>query len=123
MVLVGLDLAGSNEGMASVPPRRVATARVRSPRAADKAIENPYLHFIMSEMWAALAAVASYGLFRFGAFATQWITGLMPLQDPLPALFLENTLSWGAAISSSATFVVVSLYQLVVLVKRLLERF
>lgn len=109
--------------MAFVPPRRVAPARAPPVMTADKVIENPYLHFIMSEMWAALAAIASYGLFRFGAFATQWISGLMPLQESLPALFLENTLSWGAAISSSATFVIVSLYQLIVLVKRLWERF
>jgi len=110
--------------MVSVPPRRVAaTVRAPSTTMADRVVENPYLHFIMSEMWAALAAIASYGLFRFGAFATQWITGLTPLHDPLPALFLENTLSWGAAISSSATFAVISLYQLVVLVKRLWERF
>jgi hypothetical protein len=110
--------------MASARSRRVtATVRPPSTTMTDKVIENPYLHFIMSEMWAALAAIASYALFRFGAFATQWITGLMPLQDPLPALFLENTLSWGAAISSSATFAVVSFYQLIVLVKRLWERF
>jgi hypothetical protein len=89
---------------------------------ADKVVENPYLHFIMSEMWTALAAIASYAFFRFGAFATQSITGLMPLQDPLPALFLDTTLKWGAAISCGATFIVVSLYQLVVLVKRLWER-
>jgi hypothetical protein len=110
--------------MPSVPPRRVTAKTIHPPSTmADKVIENPYLHFIMSEMWAALAAISSYALFRFGAFATQWITGLMPLQDPLPALFLESTLSWGAAISASATFAVVSLYQLVVLVKRLWERF
>jgi hypothetical protein len=125
MYFVQRNLASRERSeMASVPPRRVAaTVRAPSTTMADKVIENPYLHFIMSEMWAALAAIASYGLFRFGAFATQWITGLMPLQDPLPALFLENTLSWGAAISSSATFAVVSLYQLIVLVKRLWERF
>jgi hypothetical protein len=105
-----------------VQHRGVAPAHAL-PTTVDAVVENPYLHFIFSEAWAALAAIASYGLFRLGAFATQWITELMPLHDPLPALFLENTLSWGAAISSAATFSIVSLYQLIVLVKRLWERF
>jgi hypothetical protein len=41
--------------MASVPRRRVAaTVRAPSTTMADRAVENPYLHFIMSEMWGGL---------------------------------------------------------------------
>jgi hypothetical protein len=84
---------------------------------------NPYVHFMRSEIWAALTGVMVYGLFRFGAYATQQITDLMPLNDKAPALFLETTLSWGAALSAGATFVIISIYQLVVLVKRLWREF
>jgi len=94
-----------------------------SQRPVVPAIENPYLHFIMSEGWAALAASASYGLFHLGAYLAQRISELMPLTDKAPAAFLESTLSWGAAISSSATFITISAYQLFFLIRRLWEKF
>jgi hypothetical protein len=77
---------------------------------------------MISESWTALASVVVYALFRSAAFATQYITDLIPLNDKTPALFLEIILSWGAAFSAGATFAVVSAYQLAVLVKRLWER-
>ena len=61
----------------------------------------------MSEMWAALAGIVVYALFRCAAFGTQYINALMPLNDKTPSLFLEAILSWGGAISAAATFVVV----------------
>ena len=85
----------------------------------DSVIGNPYIHFMISEIWAGLAGVTVYAIFRFGAFATQYVTDLLPLHSRSPALFLELTLSWGAALSASATFIIISLYQLAVLVKRL----
>ena len=89
----------------------------------DLVNRNPYLHFIMSEMWTALAAIAVYGLFRFGAYATQHISDALPLTDSGPATFLEATLSWGGALAAGATFIIISLYQIVVLIKRLWEGF
>ena len=80
---------------------------------------NPYIHFMMSEAWAGLAGIVVYGLFRGGAYLAYKITEALPLHDPEPAKFLEALLSWGAAISAGATFCVISMYQLAILLKRL----
>jgi hypothetical protein len=85
----------------------------------DSVIGNPFLHLVISEAWAALAGVAIYAIIRLAAYATQFITDLLPLNDKAPPLFLETTLSWGAVISASATFLIISAYQLAVLAKRL----
>lgn len=53
---------------------------------------------------------------------SEHIAALMPLAKHGPALFLETVLHWGAAFSCAATFVVVTAYQLVLLIKRVWER-
>ena len=76
---------------------------------------------MISEAWAGLAGVTIYVLFRLGAYLTQYITDVLPLDDTAPAKFLESVLSWGAALSAAATFVVITIYQLLVLLRRLWE--
>jgi hypothetical protein len=99
------------------PPKTVGGGFAAT--VTDSVIGNPYIHFMISEIWAGLAGVMIYAIFRGGAYATQYVTELLPLHTKAPALFLELTLSWGASISASATFIIISLYQLAVLVKRL----
>jgi hypothetical protein len=106
---------------ASDPAIGATAEGLRAKNSIDLFISNPYVHFVISELWAALTAVAVYALFRLGAYAIQFLTDIMPLHDTSPALFLETTLSWGGALSASATFMIVSVYQLVVLIKRLWE--
>jgi hypothetical protein len=102
-------------------PDTVQSAR-RPNRVLD-AVENPYAHFIMSEAWAALAGISVYALFHLAAYAIEHISAILTVTDNGPDQFLVGVLSWGGAISASATFFVVSIYQLGVLIKRLWERF
>jgi hypothetical protein len=99
--------------------------KARPPYRAISIIDavsvNPYVHFLISELWAGLTGVGVYAIFLSGAYATQYITTLLPLQDKAPAIFLQDILGWGASISAAATFVIISAYQLVVLGKRLWE--
>jgi hypothetical protein len=88
----------------------------------DVVVGNPYLHFIVSEAWGALAATGSYAFFHFGAFAAQRLSEAMPLAHNAPAAFLETILAWGAALSCAATFTVITAYQLVFLIKRQWEK-
>ena len=60
-----------------------------------------------------------YAIFRGGAFAIQHINEMFMLDDKLPAQLLETLLSWGAALSSGATFFVILYFQLVVLIQRI----
>jgi hypothetical protein len=92
-------------------------------RTMDAVTGNPYVHFVISEASAALTSVLVYLLFRAASFATQLISAYLPLHELAPADFLELVLSWGAALGSSATFVIVTVYQLLVLIKRLLAEF
>jgi hypothetical protein len=86
---------------------------------ADMVIGNPFTHFMVSEAWAGFAGVAVYTTFRIGAWVIQRITEIFPLQDKSPADFLELILSWGGAFSAAATFAIISLYQIAVLLRRL----
>jgi hypothetical protein len=103
-------------------PIRAASPTRNAEKHADAAMGNPYLHFIMSEAWAALAASASYGLFHLGAFAAQHIADIFPLADRGPASFLEATLAWGAAISCAGTFVIITAYQMFFLIRHQWEK-
>jgi hypothetical protein len=89
-------------------------------KTEDVVIENPYLHFIISELWTAAAALTVYTLSHGVAFGIQYVSGILVLKDiDAPGLFLVAVLSWGAAISSGATFAIISIYQIGVLIKRL----
>jgi hypothetical protein len=90
---------------------------------ADALIGNPYIHFMISEAWAGLTSVVVYLLFRLASYVTQVVTIYLPLDDRAPSDFLERILSWGAALSASATFAIVTIYQLAVLIKRLRKEF
>jgi hypothetical protein len=100
-------------------PQPGSSHQPRTIEATDTFLGNPYVHFAISEGWAGLTSITVYLFFRFGAFATDWITKQLPLHDTRPAEFLELVLSWGAAFSASATFLVISIYQILVLMKRL----
>jgi hypothetical protein len=80
---------------------------------------NPHLHFLVSETWAAVAGVGTYLIFRSGAWLIDGVASSLPVQDTSPANFLSFTLHWGGAIGGSATFALITIYQLVVLFKRL----
>jgi hypothetical protein len=91
-----------------------------SIRFEEDVIQNPYLHFIRSEAWAALAALTIFTLSHVVAFCTQYVGTVMQLKNgDAPGEFLVAVMSWGASISSCATFVIISLYQVFVLIKRL----
>lgn len=81
--------------------------------------ENPYLHFIISEFWAGLTAVIVYGIFHGGAYVIQIVNERFPLTVDEPSSFLDLTLSWCAALSAAVTFVVITLFQVIRLSRRL----
>lgn len=74
---------------------------------------------MISELWTGLTGVSVYALFRVAAYLSQLVTNLVPLSDKGPGIFLESTLSWGGAMSAAATFLIITLYQVAVLIKRL----
>ncbi|OIO56836.1 MAG: hypothetical protein AUJ47_12700 [Candidatus Marinimicrobia bacterium CG1_02_48_14] len=80
---------------------------------------KPYKEFIISTCYAALTSVSIYGFFTLASFLTEGITNLLPLNDPQPAQFLALTLNWGASISGAFTFITVTIYQFIVLIKNL----
>jgi hypothetical protein len=99
----------------------VDTAEASGPRPvpAGRWTENPYLRFIQSEFWAGTAGVAVYAIFRAAAWLIEMIDSQLPLQDPAAARFLAQVLSWGAALGGAATFALITVYQLAVLLRRL----
>ena len=88
-------------------------------RIFDTVADNPYVHFLVSEIWAGVTGLLVYVLFRCLAWSTQLVTTYVPVHDDAPGIFLETVLSWGAAISASGTFIIISIYQFVILIKRL----
>ena len=112
--------------MATNTKAAAMTLETNPPEAeasADALIANPYIHFMISEGWAGLTSVVVYLLFRAASFATQIVTDYLPLNDRARSDFLDLVLSWGAALSASATFAIVTIYQLLVLIKRLRKEF
>ena len=99
---------------ASAPPRGIRSV-------IDLAFQNPYIHFMVSEFWAGIASGAVYVFYHSVAYFIQFFALILPLQQRAPAEFLEATLHWGAALGASGTFGIVTVYQIVVLVKRLIE--
>lgn len=81
--------------------------------------QNPFLHFVVSEIWATVTGITLYALFRIASYVTQWIGFRFPLSHSEPINFLELVLSWGAVLSASATFILITIYQLVILFVRL----
>lgn len=82
---------------------------------------NPYLRFLESELWAGGAGVGVYAIFRLAAWLIELIDTKLPLQDPAAAVFFAQVLSWGAALGAAATFALITVYQLAVLLRRLWE--
>jgi hypothetical protein len=80
---------------------------------------NPHVHFLISEAWAGVAGVGVYLIFRCAAWLTDLVASMFPLKDAAPADFLSLVLHWGAAIGGSTTVVLITVYQLLVLFKRL----
>jgi hypothetical protein len=76
--------------------------------------------FISSEVQLALASISVYALARGVAAAIEYINKAVPLDhNPVPEIFLTTVILWGGAISASATFLLISVYQIGVLFKRL----
>lgn len=95
-----------------------------APRAIlDFGLHNPYLHFMLSETWAAAASVTVYATSHSAAFVIQLLANMMPLGHAGPFSFLEALLHWGAALGAGGTFVLVTAYQFAVLIRRLMEDF
>jgi hypothetical protein len=91
-----------------------------STKTVDTVVENPYLHFVSSEVQTALASITVYGLSRGVAAGIQYINKALPLDhNPVPEAFLTSVILGGGAISASATFLLISVYQISVLFKRL----
>jgi hypothetical protein len=80
---------------------------------------NPYLHFLVSEFYATLASAVVYCFARFIAFVIQLVDDRFPLRDNGPLSFLELIMGWGGALATTAVFTVITLYQLLILLKRL----
>lgn len=94
------------------PPSRVSE---------DTVIGNPFVHFMVSELWAGLASLVVFFLFRLVAYGTEWISYYLPLQSQAASHFVEVVFGWSAALTSTGTFIIISIYQLIILVKRLWE--
>ena len=80
---------------------------------------NPFVEFMRTEVLAGIASIVVYLVSRAVAYATEHIAGLLPLHERAPSDFIELVLGWGAAFNSTATFLVITVYQLVVLIRRL----
>ena len=80
---------------------------------------NPYFHFLISEVVAAFCSLVVYVFFRISAWATEQINSLFPLTDNGPAELFLHFLHWGGAIGGGLTFVLITIYQFPVLMKRL----
>lgn len=96
-------------------------AKEKAPSPVDLVTHNPYFHFVVSELYAGLAAVAVYCTSHSAAFAIQFFATQMPLMHAGPTEFLEKTLHWAAALGAGSTFSAVTVYQFVVLMRRLME--
>ena len=93
--------------------------KAKAPKQGGREKTNPYVHFIVSEFWAALTSVSVYLLFRLAGKATDTISEYLPVHDPAPAEFLSTVIHWGAAVGGSMTFAIVTIYQIVILAKTL----
>jgi hypothetical protein len=96
--------------------------RADSSSLKDEVESNPFTHFIVSEIYASAAACLVYICARVAAFATEHVNQIMPVKDAAPLQFLEAVLAWGGAFATAAVFLIVTLYQLIILVKRLSSR-
>ncbi|ENN87611.1 hypothetical protein RHSP_63537 [Rhizobium freirei PRF 81] len=88
-------------------------------RLRDLGEANPYLHFVVSEAYASAAAAIVYCFARAIAFLLQLVDKRLPLDDGGPMNFLEQVMAWGGVIATATVFLVITSYQLIVLIKRL----
>jgi hypothetical protein len=94
----------------------------RAPSIIDLLSDHPLWHFVQSETLGALAGLTIYAVFRACAYCATVLTHWLPLEDPGPAHFLDLVLSWGGALGAAATFAIITIYQIAVLIMRLWER-
>jgi hypothetical protein len=95
-----------------VPPQRRVT------RVLDTVAENPYGYFILNEIQAGVSGLAVYAIFCGVAWATQYFTPFVPLDEARPAKFVVTALSWGGAISASG-IIVITIFHFIILLRRL----
>jgi len=88
----------------------------------DKVHGNPFLHFILSEIWTGFSGFVVYLVFLIAAYGVQYANEILPLNDPSPAIYLGSVISWAGAICSSVMFVVITIYQVFILIRRLREK-
>ncbi len=89
---------------------------------ADEANLNPFLHFAISEAYAALAAGVVHVISRGVAYCVYLFDKSFPIPDAGPFQFFETIMSWGSAFATAATFLLITYYQLVILTKRLAKQ-
>lgn len=82
---------------------------------------NIYAEFSISTFYGALAGVTVYLILRLSALATDHITKIIPLSDSAPSDFLSEVLNWSSATAGALTFVIVTIYQIIILIKRMTE--
>lgn len=80
-----------------------------------------YVDFALSTLYGALAGISVYFIFRLTALVTDKITEVIPLTDSAPSDFLSLVLNWSSASAGALTFIIVTMYQLIILVKRMAE--
>lgn len=94
---------------------------IKDTHVYDRVSRNPYLHFVISEFWAAFASLSVWILFYTASFLVETISAKFPLASADPIIFLTLVLNWGGVLFAGCGFVIISIYQLFVLFIRLRE--
>jgi len=91
----------------------------QAPRVKDAFESNPYLHFVISEVYATAAAFVVHVLARMMSYGISLVDSYLPIPETAPMIFLDEVVAWGGTFATAATFLVITSYQLLVLIKRL----
>lgn len=87
----------------------------------DRVHYNPYLHFMISEFWGAVAGAFVWTCFYFLSVFTHFVRNIVSIPNEELIAFFYLILNWGSAIGASATFIIITASQIHLLVVRLRE--
>lgn len=85
----------------------------------DRVRQNPYAHFVLSELQGAASSLSVYFAFHLVSYLIERISEAFPLRLKEPAQVLDAIFAWGAVIGGGGSFCIITLYSMLSLWREL----